>query len=69
MKCREEDRRKADACIRILEGEVMLLRDTVAGAMNWQRPSEVRAAIVNIIDRAEQVAEAVGVELSPRRDD
>jgi hypothetical protein len=63
MKRGEATKRKIDALIKILEGEVMLLRDTVDEAIHWDRPSDVRAAICRIRAKAEQIAQALDVPL------
>ena len=65
MKRGEEDRRKAEAFISILEGEVMLLRGIVLEAIHWDRQSDVRAAVCRIRHKAEQLAESLDVPLPP----
>lgn len=63
MKRGVSDKRKADALIKILEGEAMLLKDTVDEAIHWDRPNDVRAAICRIRAKAEQIAQALDVPL------
>jgi hypothetical protein len=63
MKRTDADKRKAEAFISILEGEVSLLRETVLEAIHWDRQSDVRAAVCRIRNKAEQLAEAQDVPL------
>lgn len=63
MKRTDSDKRKAEAFISILEGEVSLLRETVLEAIHWDRQSDVRAAVCRIRNKAEQLAEALDVPL------
>jgi hypothetical protein len=63
MKRTDADKRKAEAFISILEGEVSLLRETVLEALHWDRQSDVRAAVCRIRNKAEQLAEALDVPL------
>ena len=64
MKRGESDRRKSDALIKILEGEVMLLSDTVGEAMHWDRPNAIRAALCRIRHKTEQIAETLDVPMT-----
>ena len=64
MKRSDNDKRKAAALIKILEGEVMLLQSTVDEAIHWDRPGDVRKAIQGIRDSAGQVAQALDVGLT-----
>lgn len=67
MKRSDSDRRKSDALIKILEGEVMLLSDTVGEGIHWNRPNEIRAALCRIRHKAEQIAKALDVPM-PEQD-
>jgi hypothetical protein len=60
----EADKHKAEAFVKILEGEVMLLRETIEESMHWNEPSGVRAAICRIRNKAEQIAKALDVPLT-----
>ena len=63
MKRGDAEKHKASAFIKILEGEVMLLSDTVDEALHWNEPSGLRAAICRIRHKAEQIAKALDVPL------
>ena len=59
----DSDKRKVDALIKILEGEVMLLRDAVDEAIHWDRPGDVREAIYRIRNGAWKIAKTLDVTL------
>jgi hypothetical protein len=64
MKRDEATKRKIDALIKILEGEVMLLRENIDEGMHWDRPNYVRAPLLRIRSKIDSIAQAAGVDLS-----
>lgn len=63
MKRDESSKRKADALVKILEGEAELLADTVSEAIHWDRPNEIRAALGRIRRKTNEIAESLGIEM------
>ena len=63
MKRGDKDRLRANALIRMLEGEVMILADTVNEAMHWDRPNDLRDSLCRIRQKAEQIAQALDVDI------
>jgi hypothetical protein len=62
MNIDETAKRKVDALIRILEGEVMLLRDTVHESMHWNDARAAQAAISKIQSSANKILLALGLD-------
>jgi hypothetical protein len=60
----EATKRKIDALIKILEGEVMLLRENIDEGMHWDRPQYVRAPLLRIRTKIDSIAQAADVDLS-----
>lgn len=54
---------KNDALVKILEGEVMLLKSVIDEALHWDEPRTVRAAICRIRHKAQQIAINLDVPL------
>ena len=63
MKRDKNTKRKIDALIKILEGEVMLLRENIDEGMHWDRPQYVRAPLLRIRAKVESIAQAANVDL------
>jgi hypothetical protein len=62
MNLDETAKRKVDALIHILEGEVMLLRDTVHESMHWNDARAAQVAISKIQSSANKILLALGIE-------
>ncbi|MEM9644927.1 MAG: hypothetical protein AAF989_08025 [Planctomycetota bacterium] len=56
-------RRRAEAHIKILEGEMLLIRDNVEKGIQGEEPGVVRAAVCRIRHHAKNVARSLGVKL------
>ena len=64
MKRDEDTKRRVNALLKILEGEVALLGDCISDAMHWNEPSDPTAALKRIRHKVEQIASAMELDSS-----